>query len=338
LEQDFQLANNPGLYSSKVEMVTFDFNFMTKGSTIDNTTSLSMKINSLFDLIPSISRFTGQTFVIKCGNNHIKDPNVIQYIASNIALLNRFGIRVVLVHGGGPQIGEILKKLGGEDSFVDGHRITDVDTFKIVEMVLRGRINADLTSAITENGCSAIGMSGRDGRCIIATKLRRVQRDEGSNIERILDLGMVGEPVSIDIAFFDSILSSGTVPVVIPIGVSETGKAYTINADILAAFIAKKLSANRLILLSDVDGVFDVHDKLITAIPADELESIVNKGVVSVEMMQKAISAIHVVRHGVKSAHIINGCVEHSILVETISDQGIGTMVYASKSRIGAAA
>lgn len=291
--------------------------------------TLSSRITILFDLVPHLARFSGQTFVIKCGNTHLHDPAVIDYIARDIALLRYFGVKIILVHGCGPKIKEIMQKLDVKVDFVDEHSVTDFEVFNVLEMVLRGRVNTDITAALNQQGCSAVGVSGRDNRSIIATKMRRLRRDEGSNIEKIVELGMVGEPIEIDVNFFNNIIANGSVPVVVPIGIGRNNQQpYAINADILAAFIAVKMKANRLLLLSDVDGIFD-GEELLATVTIERLKRMMDH--IPPNMQQKAKSAIDAVSAGVQSVHIINGCIEHSIAMEAISDQSIGTAVMPAR-------
>lgn len=282
---------------------------------------------TITEALPFMRRYTGRTFVIKYGGHAMGDEELANIFASDIVLLKQVGIHPVVVHGGGPQIGEMLERLKMQSDFIDGLRVTDAATVEIVEMVLSGSINKRIVSAINTAGGSAIGISGKDSNLIQATKLRRTVRDEHSNIEKILDLGFVGEPEKIDPRILTSLQQSGMIPVIAPIGTGPAGETYNINADTVAGAIAAALGASRLLLLTDVIGVLDKQGELMPEISVDQVRALRADGTISGGMIPKLETCISAVEKGVDAAVILDGRVAHSMLLEIFTDRGIGTLI-----------
>jgi acetylglutamate kinase len=282
---------------------------------------------TITEALPFMRRYAGRTFVIKYGGHAMGDRELAGVFASDIVLLKQVGIHPVVVHGGGPQIGQMLERLKIKSEFVDGLRVTDAETVKIVEMVLSGTINKQIVSAINAAGGSAIGISGKDGGLIQAAKLRRTLRDEHSNIEKILDLGFVGEPQEINPQILTSLEQSGMIPVIAPIGIGADGETYNINADTVAGEVAAALGASRLLLLTDVTGVLDKAGELITDLTVERIRELSADGTISGGMIPKLETCTKAVENGVDAAVILDGRVPHSMLLEIFTDQGIGTLI-----------
>ncbi len=272
-------------------------------------------------------RHSGATFVIKYGGHAMGDDGLAQLFARDIVLLRQVGINPVVVHGGGPQIGRMLERLKIKSEFVDGLRVTDKETVDVVEMVLAGSINKEIVSAINAAGGFAVGLSGKDGNLIRAQRLRRSKRDPGSNIERILDLGLVGEPTEIDPHVLDFYDRSDITPVIAPIGVGVGGETLNINADTAAGAIAAALGARRLLMLTDVDGVYDRERKLIAQMTAGEARRMIADGTIGGGMIPKIETCLDAVEKGVEGAVIIDGRVPHALLLELFTEHGAGTLV-----------
>ncbi len=272
-------------------------------------------------------RHTGATFVIKYGGHAMGDDGLAQLFARDIVLLRQVGINPVVVHGGGPQIGRMLERLKIKSEFVDGLRVTDKETVDVVEMVLAGSINKEIVSAINTAGGFAVGLSGKDGNLIRGQRLRRSKRDPGSNIERILDLGLVGEPTEIDPHVLDFYDRSDITPVIAPIGVGVGGETLNINADTAAGAIAAALGARRLLMLTDVEGVYDRERKLIAQMTASEARQMIADGTISGGMIPKIETCLDAVEKGVEGAVIIDGRVPHALLLELFTEHGAGTLV-----------
>lgn len=272
-------------------------------------------------------RHAGATFVIKYGGHAMGDGGLAQLFARDIVLLRQVGINPVVVHGGGPQIGRMLERLKIKSEFVDGLRVTDKETVDVVEMVLAGSINKEIVSAINTAGGFAVGLSGKDGNLIRAQRLRRSKRDPGSNIERILDLGLVGEPTEIDPHVLDFYDRSDITPVIAPIGVGVGGETLNINADTAAGAIAAAVGARRLLMLTDVDGVFDREGKLIAQMTAGEARQLIADGTIGGGMIPKIETCLDAVEKGVEGAVIIDGRVPHALLLELFTEHGAGTLV-----------
>lgn len=295
----------------------------------DPDKSLLAKAETLTEALPYMQRYAGQTFVVKYGGHAMGDPEAARDFAEDIVLLKAVGINPVVVHGGGPQIGAMLKKLGVESSFVDGLRVTDAETAKVAEMVLSGAINKELVGWISEAGGRAVGISGKDGNFVRAEKVERTTRDPDSNIERAVDLGFVGEPKHVDRTVIDTISSAGMIPVVAPIGVGADGHTYNINADTMAGAVAAALGATRLFLLTDVAGVLDKAGELLTDLSPAQIDALRADGTVTGGMIPKLETCVNAVRGGVGAAVILDGRVPHAMLVEIFTAKGAGTLVHA---------
>ncbi|NNC73147.1 MAG: acetylglutamate kinase [Sphingomonadaceae bacterium] len=287
------------------------------------------KAEMLVEALPYMQRFAGTTFVVKYGGHAMGDADAAHGFAQDIVLLKAVGINPVVVHGGGPQIGAMLEKLGVESEFVDGLRVTDAETADIAEMVLSGAINKELVSWIGRAGGSAVGISGKDGGFVRAEKAERSVRDPESNIERAVDLGFVGEPVAIDRRVIDTISDAGMVPVVAPVGVDAEGQTYNINADTMAGAIAGALGAKRLYLLTDIAGVIDKQGALLTDLTPDGIGVLTADGTISGGMIPKLETCVKAVEAGVEAAVILDGRVPHGLLLEFFTRAGVGTMVRA---------
>jgi acetylglutamate kinase len=287
------------------------------------------KAETLTEALPYLQRYAGKTFVVKYGGHAMGDAALAQDFAADIVLLKAVGINPVVVHGGGPQIGAMLKKLGVESEFVDGLRVTDAETAKVAEMVLSGAINKELVGWINAAGGKALGISGKDGNFVRAAKVERTQKDPDSNIERSIDLGFVGEPQHVDRTVIDTISAAGMIPVVAPIGVGDDGHTYNINADTMAGAIAGALGASRLFLLTDVAGVLDKSGQLLTDLDPKAIEALQADGTISGGMIPKIETCVAAVGAGVDAAVILDGRVAHAMLIEMFTDQGAGTLVHS---------
>ncbi len=277
--------------------------------------------------LPFLLRYDRETIVIKYGGHAMGNARLAHEFARDMVVLKQVGINPVIVHGGGPQIGEMLDRLSIESDFVDGLRVTDKATVEVVEMVLAGKINKQIVSAISTEGGKAVGLSGKDGNMIIARKLHRTQKDPDSNIERILDLGFVGEPETINSDVLEAIIDSDLIPVIAPIGTSATGETYNINADTVAGAISGEMEAKRLFLLTDVPGVLDKDGNLIPKLSVDEARGLMTDGTISGGMIPKIRTCIEAVEKGVEAVVILDGRVPHALLLELFTDDGAGTLI-----------
>lgn len=282
---------------------------------------------TLAEALPYMRQFNGQTFVVKFGGHAMGDDDLAISFAQDIVMLRQVGIHPVVVHGGGPQIGEMLARLNIESSFVDGLRVTDRATVDIVEMVLSGSINKQIVDSIHRAGGTAIGLSGKDGRLIEAQKLTRTTRDPDSNIERILDLGFVGEPTRINTKALDVLKQSDIIPIIAPIGVGPNGETYNINADTFAGAIAGAVKASRLLFLTDVPGVLDRDKTLIDELTVAEARSLIAEGTISGGMIPKVETCIEAIERGVEGVVILNGKTPHAVLLELFTEHGAGTLI-----------
>lgn len=289
--------------------------------------ALLAKAETLTEALPYLQRYAGQTFVVKYGGHAMGDAALAQDFAEDIVLLKACGINPVVVHGGGPQIGAMLKKIGVESEFVDGLRVTDKETAQIAEMVLSGAINKELVGWINKAGGRAIGISGKDGGFVKAAKLRRTKQDPDSNIERILDLGFVGEPDKVDRKVVDVISNAGMIPVVAPIAMGHDGHSYNINADTMAGAVAAATGASRLFLLTDVAGVLDKQGGLLTDLDPAAIKDLQADGTISGGMIPKLETCVQAVDGGVQAAVILDGRVPHAMLIEMFTNQGAGTLI-----------
>ena len=286
----------------------------------------------LAEALPYIRRFRGKTVVIKYGGNAMVDETLKSGFARDIVLMKLVGINPVVVHGGGPQIGVLLEKLGKESKFIDGMRVTDSETMDVVEMVLGGLVNKDIVNLITHHGGRAVGLTGKDGDLIRARKLT-IKRDSPElEAPEIIDIGHVGEVESIDPGVVDMLVSGDFIPVIAPIGVGEDGRSYNINADLVAGHMAEVLKAEKLILLTNTTGLLDKQGKLLTGLGADDVAALIDDGTIHGGMLPKIGCALSAVNSGVKAAHIIDGRVEHAVLVELFTDEGVGTLIRARRS------
>lgn len=286
------------------------------------------KAETLVEALPYLQRYAGRTFVVKYGGHAMGDPELAHDFAQDVVLLKAVGINPVVVHGGGPQIGSMLKKLGVESRFVDGLRVTDKATAQVAEMVLSGAINKELVGWINAAGGRALGISGKDGGFVTATKVQRTQKDPDSNIERNIDLGFVGEPEKVDRSVIDTISGAGMIPVIAPIGVGEDGHTYNINADTMAGAVASALGASRLFLLTDVAGVLNKAGDLLTDLDPEAIAALQADGTISGGMIPKIETCVNAVEAGVDAAVILDGRASHAMLIEMFTDKGAGTLIH----------
>ncbi len=299
---------------------------------IDSSASREDVARILSEALPFMQRYSGRTVVVKYGGHAMGDAELSRQFAADVVQLKLTGINPIVVHGGGPQIGRMLERLQIKSSFEDGLRVTDLATVEVVEMVLAGSINKGVVGDIQRAGGRAVGISGKDGNLCIARKVTRTRRDPDSNIERAIDLGFVGEPVSIDPQVLETILRSDAIPVVAPIGVSETGETYNINADTFAGAIAVAVKAKRLLLLTDVAGVLDRRAQLIAELSLGDIASLIAEGTISGGMIPKVESCAAVVAGGVEGVIILDGRVPHCVLLELFTPHGVGTRISAGAS------
>jgi acetylglutamate kinase len=287
------------------------------------------KAETLVEALPYLQRYAGQTFVVKYGGHAMGDPDLAHDFAEDVVLLKAVGINPVVVHGGGPQIGAMLKKLGVESRFVDGLRVTDKATAEVAEMVLSGAINKEIVKWIAGAGGKAIGISGKDGGLVTASKVQRTVKDPGSQIEQAVDLGFVGEPKAVDTTVIKTISDAGMIPVIAPIAVGEDGETYNINADTMAGAIAAALGAARLFLLTDVAGVLDKNKQLLTDLKPADIERLQADGTIQGGMIPKLETCVHAVNAGCEAAVVLDGRVPHAMLIEVFTSRGAGTLIRA---------
>jgi acetylglutamate kinase len=278
----------------------------------------------LAEALPYIKRFHGKTIVVKYGGNAMTDEHLKQCFARDVVLLKLVGMHVVVVHGGGPQIENLLARVGKKGKFIQGMRVTDAETMDIVEMVLGGQVNKDVVNLINQAGGKAVGLTGKDGSFIRAKKLLLANHE---NLGDLIDVGQVGDITQIDPSLIGHLESGGFIPVVAPIGVGKGGETYNINADVVAGKIAEILKAEKLVLLTNMPGVLDESGRLITGMTPKEIDQLVADGTLSGGMLPKISSALDAARNGVRSVHIIDGRVEHALLLEILTDHGVGTMI-----------
>ena len=281
----------------------------------------------LTEALPYIQRFTGKTMIIKFGGNAMVDPDLHESFARDVVLMKLVGVNPIVVHGGGPQIGKLLDKLGIASEFVDGMRVTDSATMDVVEMVLGASVNKEIVSTINRNGGKAIGVTGKDGQLIRARKLEVSRQTPDMRATEIIDIGHVGEVEKIDTEVLTMCQDSNFIPVIAPIGVGEDGSSYNINADLVAGKLAEVLQAEKLMLLTNVEGLLDKQGKLLTGLTPQELDALIEDGTVQGGMLPKVRCALDAVKSGVKSSHIIDGRVPHAVLLEVFTDEGVGTKI-----------
>ncbi|KZB56576.1 acetylglutamate kinase [Thalassospira lucentensis] len=281
----------------------------------------------LSEALPYMRRYNGQTIVVKYGGHAMGDPELARLFAQDMVLLKQVGMNPIVVHGGGPQIGQMLKELNIQSEFVDGLRVTDQQTIDVVEMVLAGKINKEIVSNINRAGGVSVGLCGKDAHLIKARKLQRTKRDPESNIEKVLDLGFVGEPVEVNPHVLDCFINTDIIPVIAPIGVGEDGQTYNINADTAAGAIAKAVGARRLYMLTDVKGILDGEKQLVRDADIDSINAMIADGTIQGGMIPKTETCMDAVRNGVEAAVIVDGRAPHAVLLELFTERGAGTMI-----------
>jgi acetylglutamate kinase len=281
----------------------------------------------LSEALPYIQRFTGKTIVVKFGGNAMIDEDLKNSFARDIVMMKLVGMNPVVVHGGGPQIGDLLTKLNIESHFVNGMRVTDTATMNIVEMVLGGSVNKDIVNLINQNGGQAIGLTGKDGKLIQAKRLKVTHQTPEMLAPEIIDIGHVGEVSAINTEVLDMLRNSDFIPVIAPIGVDNEGHSYNINADLVAGKVAEILQAEKLMLLTNTAGLLDKAGNLLTGLSTSQVDALIADGTIYGGMLPKIACALDAVKGGVKRAHIIDGRVNHATLLEVFTDQGVGTLI-----------
>lgn len=294
-----------------------------------DATDLIARAEILIEALPYMQRYAGETFVVKYGGHAMSDPAAAQQFAQDIVLLKAVGVDPVVVHGGGPQIGQMLKKLGVQSEFVNGLRVTDEQTADVAEMVLSGAINKEIVAHIGQAGGKAVGISGKDGRMVQARKLEHLIYDAEKDEEIQVDLGFVGEPVAVDITLIEHLELAGMIPVVAPIAIGADGETYNVNADTMAGAIAAALGAKRLFLLTDVAGVLDKQGQLLTDLTPEDITRLRADRTITGGMIPKLETCLSAVQGGVDAAVILDGRVPHAVLLEIFTDTGVGTLVRA---------
>jgi acetylglutamate kinase len=284
----------------------------------------ALKADILSEALPYIRRFHGKTIVVKYGGNAMVDPQLKESFAHDVVLLKLVGMKPVVVHGGGPQIDEALQRVGKKSTFVQGMRVTDAETMEVVEWVLAGKLQGELVTLINRFGGQAVGLTGKDGGLIRARKLKMPDRDDPS---REHDIGQVGEIETINPAVVKTLQDDAFIPVISPIGFGADGETYNINADVVAGKIAEILKAEKLVMLTNTPGVLDKSGRLITGLTARQIDDLFADGTISGGMLPKIASALEAARSGVNSVHIIDGRVDHCLLLEILTDAGVGTMI-----------
>jgi acetylglutamate kinase len=294
-----------------------------------NTQRASHIAQVLTEALPYIQRFSGKTLVIKYGGNAMIDEALKNSFARDVVLLKAVGINPVIVHGGGPQIGDLLKRIGKESEFIDGMRVTDSETMDVVEMVLGGQVNKSIVNLINRHGGRAVGLTGKDGNLICAEKLHvsKNSDDPAFHVSELIDLGHVGKVKSIDTSVIDMLIKSDFIPVIAPIGVGEDGQSFNINADLVAGKIAEVLQAEKLMLLTNTAGLLDANGELLTGLNAKQVHQMIDDGVIYGGMLPKIGCALEAVQAGVTTAHIIDGRVQHAVLLEMFTNEGVGTLI-----------
>jgi acetylglutamate kinase len=287
-------------------------------------TTPELKAKILGEALPYIQRFHGKTVVIKYGGNAMVEERLKHSFASDIVLLKLVGINPVIVHGGGPQIDDQLRKVGKKGEFIQGMRVTDAETMDVVEMVLGGQVNTDIVNLINQHGGRAVGLSGTDGPLIRARRMLMRGKD---NPEELIDIGQVGEVESIDPEVIEILTARNFVPVIAPVGVGKDGESYNINADLVAGKLAEILKAEKLLVLTNTPGVLDKSGRLLTGLTARQIDTLFADGTISGGMLPKIGSALEAVKNGVNSCHIIDGRVEHAVLLEILTSEGVGTLI-----------
>ena len=294
----------------------------------DINTKPSYIASVLTEALPYIRRFRGKSIVIKYGGNAMSDKNLKADFARDVVLMKLVGMNPIVVHGGGPQIGETLSKAGKNSEFIDGMRVTDSETMSIVETVLGGVINKEIVDLINHHGGNAVGLSGKDGKLIRAKKMIVKKNSPEFDVPEIIDLGHVGEVQNIDKNIIDTLIKKDSIPVVAPIGLDESGQSYNINANLVAGKIAEVLSAEKLIILTNTKGLLDKAGEVLTGISVKEVDNLIKEGIIHGGMLPKIRSALNAVHGGVQTSHIIDGRVKHAVLLEILTDEGVGTLIH----------
>ncbi len=282
----------------------------------------------LIEALPYIQKFSTKTIVIKYGGHAMVDEGLKRDFANDITLLKYIGVKPVVVHGGGPQINQVLDAMGITSTFIRGMRYTDDATMDVVEMVLGGKVNKDIVARINQEGGKAVGLTGKDGGLIIAEKMKIYRQDDENKPPEIIDPGMVGSVTQVNPEIIHTLTDHGFIPIIAPVGIGKSGETYNINADVVAAKIASALNAERLILVTDVDGVLDPDQHLISSINNREIKEMIADGRIKGGMIPKVECALEALKNGVKKSHIINGKIPHAVLLELFTDSGIGTQVF----------
>ncbi len=286
------------------------------------------KASTLVEALPFIRQHSGDIIVIKYGGHAMGDPKLAKSFAKDIGLMKEVGIFPIVVHGGGPQIAERLKTKNIDSKFVEGLRVTDIDTVKVVEDVLANEINTEIVKSINDSGGNAIGLSGNINRLISATQLKIEIKDSDSNIEKIVDIGFVGQPTNVNINLINAHIQAGKIPVIAPLGVDDNENSYNINADTAAGYIAGKLRASKLLLLTDVAGVLDKDKNLISSLTLDDAIKITSEEFIVGGMKPKITTCIEAMKNGVNKSTILDGRIPHSVVLELFTEHGIGTQIY----------
>ena len=281
----------------------------------------------LTEALPYIQRFTNRTIVVKFGGNAMIDDELKEHFARDIVLMKLVGMNPIVVHGGGPQIGDLLKRLQIESHFVEGMRVTDSDTMDVVEMVLGGSVNKEIVSLLNHNGGKAVGLTGKDGQLIRARKLKVRHKTPEMSAPEIIDIGHVGEVASISTDVLEMLINSDFIPVIAPIGVGPDGASYNINADLVAGKVAEVLKAEKLMLLTNIEGLKNKEGKVLTGLSTEQVDALIEDGTIYGGMLPKIGCALDAVKAGVNSAHIIDGRVPHAVLLEIFTDTGVGTLI-----------
>ena len=292
-----------------------------------NTNNSAITAQVLTEALPYIQQFHGHTVVIKYGGNAMIDEQLKHNFARDVVLMKLVGINPIIVHGGGPQIGDLLNKLGIESKFVSGMRITDADTMDVVQMVLGGLVNKEIVSLINTHGGRAVGITGKDGGLLKARKLSTQAID--ADTEETIDIGQVGEITGVNVDVLETLTASQFIPIIAPIGVGDDGESYNINADIVAGKVAEALSASKLVLLTNTPGILDAQHKTLSGLSKADVESLISKGIINEGMLPKVECALSAVSSGVSSVQIIDGRVPHALLLEIFTDSGVGTQILA---------
>ena len=282
----------------------------------------------LTEALPYIKKFRGKVIVIKYGGNAMSDETLKEGFARDVVLMKLVGMQPVVIHGGGPQIGETLNKLGKKSKFIEGMRVTDNETMDIVETVLGGVINKEIVTLINHFGGNAVGLCGRDGVLIEAKKMIVEKDNPEFDVPEIIDLGHVGDVHNIDKSVIEEIIKDDSIPVIAPVGTDKSGQSYNINADLVAGKVAEILEAEKLIMLTNTKGLLDENGKVLTGVSVEEVDKLISDGIIHGGMLPKIRSALNAVHGGIQTSHIIDGRVQHAVLLEILTDEGVGTLIH----------